>query len=450
MKPLSKPEKEEHAAKLAQFIAKITPNIPYLANGDLILKQVCYIVPLDSEDFYFDFPYNIIADKFNKDLNDNDLPIGRASDRTIILFNNFQATKNVHPFIYYKYHLDNDQSKFFVHELQSNIDTTTASTRETMVGYLPIVHQGSYLQHPDTHNATVVEGKSTEGTPHELLTLYWPMSINDKLVKNTSIACSLEVRPGFQIDHDFELEELLYYINQYFNSPVLTKIINDKRISEILIYQHSFKNLALSDSLFAIDKLSKGFSIEDQLKWKKERNKITAWRFFSDIFFKIEQIDNNLGMPAVHHKLLQGIEVLLRFYADELNYFGIDTQIVVAKEVGATHKLPEGKKLYDLAIVIWNVIENAWKESYKQNAEKINIEVSIKNTQLCIKFTNKGKMPPELVAHCRGSASYPTVDTTGINPVRGLQIIRAKCEFNNWQLLVDIDKLDTTEISITF
>ncbi len=448
MRELNIDKKINHATQLGTYIDNIKGHVDCLKSGDLILKQICYIVSLDSEEFYFDFPYNKYAETFNKDLNTKDKPVKNASENAIMLFTKFQAENTRHPFVYYKYYFEATQTKFYITELKSNIPINNSLNRKTLMDYLPIVHQGSYLDGPNTHNAMVTEAETGQGIYHELVTLYWPIT-DATSAKNMSIACSLKVKHGYQIKNDFELDQLFYYIQHYFSSPVLTEIINNKRISEILVYQHSFKNLALDDALDTIDVLSEKFSREEKWEWKMARNKITAWRFFSDILFKIEQIESNLPVPP-DSNLSNGMSVLLYFYAHELNYFGVDTEITVSDDVTLLRAWPMDKSLYDMAIVIWNILENAWKEAYKNEKSNVVIEVNVINSKLQCKFINRGVMQPKLVQFCRGLGNYPKVDTTGINPLRGLQIIKAKCEKNNWDIDINTNNPGITEFSIIF
>jgi hypothetical protein len=449
MKPLTKFEKDQHVENLAEFIRKITPIIPFLANQDLVVKQICYIVPFDGEDFYFDYPYNDIAEKFNEDLNTATMPVAIASESALQLFNAFQREHDAHPFVFYRYSLNKSHTRFQIQELVSNINYGK-SEKETLMRYLPIVHQGSYLDHSNTHNAMVSSGAKEIGAYYELLTLFWPLMVKNNVVNNTSIACSLQVRPGFKIDAKFEFPDIFYFLNLYFNSPVLTRIINDRRISEILVYQHSFANLSLSDSLFTIKNFSARFDEKEQQEWGVATNKIKAWRFFSDILFKLEQLDNNLPVQNIHPKFLQGLNHFLRYYIEELNYFATTTELISDSDSSLVEMYSTGKRLYDFAIVVWNVLENAWKKSLETGERQVQIHTSFVKRKLSIKVINKGKMPVEIVRYCNLKGHYPNPDPESVKHFRGLQIVRIKCESNDWKLSVNINKSGITELKIKF
>ncbi|HEY4198813.1 MAG TPA: hypothetical protein VGM63_24905, partial [Mucilaginibacter sp.] len=97
---------------------------------------------------------------------------------------------------------------------------------------------------------------------------------------------------------------------------------------------------------------------------------------------------------------------------------------------------------YDRAIVLWNIIENAWKAARENNASEINIISQFDNNKLYINFINKGIMPSALVNYCRNEAAYPIIDNVSNNPLRGLQIIRVKCESYGWGFQVKINEIE--------
>lgn len=455
MKPLTNPEKYQHVRDLDDYISRISANIPLLKNGSLKLVHACYIVPIDGHWLYFDYPHNAVADAFNRDLNDPNNPISTASNKAIKLFRRFEAKTQKHPFVCYKYGLDNEHRQFFLAKMWSNMHPLNNSQRRVLKKYLPVIYQAAHLEHLHTHLADVRSASATELNNirvEELITFFWPIQLKNEPVSGTSIACSFTIAPGFKIDKEFELDELLYYIKTYFDSPVLTKLINDKRVSEILVYQHSFQNLDLLGAVTTIDNLAKDpGNPYYQIEWKKARNKINAWRLFSNFLFKIEQIESGVPVPDRNRHIKVGVFETLRYFDRELNYFGIATEFKQIGDCSMDTYVPSGRALYDRAIVLWNIIENSWKAARENKAVEINIIAGFDNSKLYINFRNKGLMPAALLNYCRNEAPYPIIDETSDNPLRGLQIIKAKCEMYEWKFQVNSDEQkDETETLIFF
>ncbi|MCG2612697.1 hypothetical protein LZZ85_00335 [Terrimonas sp. NA20] len=454
MRQLTLHEKQTHSTELEEYISHLANTVPVFQEGKVEIRHACYIIPGDTGYIYYDYPYKPVADVFNRDLNNNKLPLHHVSEETLRSFKAFIAkNQEDYPFIYYKYDYRQADSMYALVDMQTNLSFDNDS-RKHICDYLAVVHQACHLDSPESHLAVVMEEKEkSNNSYYRIQTTYMPLHIAGS--NDTSLACTFLIPEGKSLLTRAELKQILYLIGCYFTSPVLTKLYDERRTSEMLVYQHNLKNLHLVESLAAFQLLiDKVENPQDREIYKMEKNKLNAFRIFSDVLLKIEHLKAGHSDDSISPFLSRGLVATLHFFNEEMNYFKVKPVVAVSKDISRLDRIKLGLALYDRASILWNLYKNSCQAASKEVDSTVTIEVIESDQRVGVVFTNRGLMREDFIAFCRKEASYPKKpNMNDIYRYGGLQIVRDKCDDHHWDLLVDCIAGDDgfkTKITIIF
>ncbi len=250
MRGLSIEDKREHHQKLGDYVSRLnTLLVPQ--KFDLALIHIAYGFQMEDELHFFDYPYDSsISDTFNDFVNNNEKPFELTND----IFGKFHDFQETHPgdlvgYILYRYNRKGT-GKFELLPPIFNIASTEYETR--IREYLPIIHSAAFgtdeyyqyelLNSPDSRNSTKTE--------YQLLVL--GKEIDHGNLKGNSMICSFRILSKLPShEEDASLETLTttlnrtfcYFLEIYFDSPVLEKLLYRDRFKELRAYQHNLENL---------------------------------------------------------------------------------------------------------------------------------------------------------------------------------------------------------------
>lgn len=454
---LKQQQKIDHHKELGKFVEKVNSLLnPY---GTIYeLKQVCFIIPLDNDLLYIDYPYASAVDTFNEKLNSNDR---LKTINEIIFKKHHQFTPGKDESVGYVYYLydNNKKGKYQIRDYDSNIGFTK-NEQITLLSYLPIIHCSTYPDIEDYETENITVDKKLNNADYGLLSICKKTTIENE--DKFTIVCTFNI-----IDLSISKNEIrkqvnelndkvVYFLETYFDSPIVKKIFDEKRKSEILAYQHSYNQLNLIDQITYLNELvNKGDKKSSKKVFEVARKKINVWYMLSEVMFKMEQLETDkIGVSDLPYLKKTAVDTIKAFIKD-LHYFNITVDLNIDPKIVET-KIPKGKELYDRLIVLWNIYHNACSKAQAFGAKRITISAIVgKNNRLKLIFLNEPEMPTEYVSFIKGKSDYVHSKNTAryIRPYKGLEIVKDKAELYLWTIDVNIANLNSknqTEFSIQF
>jgi hypothetical protein len=425
MRPLSIKEKERYTSQMDEFVNSL--NI-FIESMGLKILQITYMIPIDNDYFYFDYPWQKSKDtelsKLNKLLDNNNELITKNTQKVLKEYSSFNNLTNTCPgYIYYEYS-SNSNEDYTVSKIESNF--LSSINKQLLLNYLPLIHYGCYLE--NKYYVGDVLFNETIQSSNRLLTIYKSLEVNSlKEDDDNTIVCSFRCLDSFDFeksDFDSKINSLLRIIESYFDSPVLHKILTNSRKSYVLGYKHNLgtKQKTLSSSINVLNKrLSEK---EDYITYKRYLEEIKGiidlYHFTHHLIFDYEL--TNAGFPAnVLYKNSPISEIFKDFNRKFNNRKGeLEISLDLETDYTPTFDIEASDfELFDILLIIWNLWNNAI--TYSISYVKVSSIQTDDRFQLII--ANDGKIPESYSNYLNGvSVTYP--DPADLDdPYHGLEIV---------------------------
>jgi hypothetical protein len=464
MKELSPSEKISYAEKLEIFIRYLN-SFTLLSTKRLCLNHVCLSIPVENTYHFFDFPYNKLADSFNRELNNIGGELYKTNEFVFSLFEEKQA-QNINGYILYKYHYNKDVR---LSGIKTNL-TDLPLKDKNIYKYLSIIH---YAIHFDTTNirydTNVILEEEAENSSNILLTLVKKVDFQGiKSTERNSIVCSFE----FEDENDINISQeyidqlydrIVYALENYFDSPVLAKLLAERRKSLFRSLHHTWNNVHLplkfqdlKDSIEGNDSISISSSFSD-LYSSFNYFHLLLYSTFKEVYTDAGDNDYMISFYKLESAKIKDI---IQYFVKEANRFqiinfNIDDE---DKEFISVDFIPyKYNKLHDVITVLFNLWINA-----SQVADRFDKSVEIKlynnNGRPAVSFKNQGEIPLKYARYLQAQEilSYPYDLSVDSGKYKGLEIIKDilhKEQNSDWNIDIDtpiIGMIKYTVISITF
>lgn len=458
---------------MKEFVRRINGCvIPDNLKGRVLLKNVAYGVKVDDAYFYFDFPYNENADALNEDLKN----AANIQGIDVRLHQAFFASqrKGINGYVGYAYRFDARERSFFTAPPLTNLELSD----EDKLAYLPIVH--SAIHTDANYLAPVSPANDNDALTQVLVLCRWPHALpglaaeDEETVyrpdKDNILITTFEIVQKIPISQSLVDElhgDVLYFVDSYFTSPVVEKIMAERRKSEVLAYHHSIDNLELDTDINMLDDLAYGRPVEDELERLRSFSvNLRVLRLMHYLLFQMEYV--HAGQPGINSQRLFPlagkpvsaiVDELVRSYNsfDQIRY-----QVNITGDISAVDRVPTAgdiknlnPELYDVILILWNLMRNAAVVAMGRDATEVEIELAAENGRLKIAITNEGKILPQYFEFINDQRTeYPTRDDNPNKKYRGLEIVKDKCKSHNrrWKFQAAVNeraKIWYTTISLT-
>lgn len=463
MKPLSRQEKLNHHKSLEVFVKIVNECvIPCkISNRHLSLAEVGYGVPLDNEYFYFDYPYNATVDKFNDDL--ANAPYLKNVD--IYIHNKYYELQTAGSLGYLYYEYGTDKGGYYLIKKDTNLHLNPEDPN--FFKFLPIMHCA--ITNETSYMEEVMEVDEWDGARRQILILSKrlgidtetkhydePVSDDIAVIRNNILVCTFEIHDYKGLPATSLIYELCTHIvdlfENYFNNSVLSKLLRERKSSEVLTYEHSLGNLGIQAGIERIRLtaahlgLHELLSVADKLKMRAEVANISLYSLFYS--FKGMEPKENFRFYD------KTVPEIISFYIDKLNYNQYKVFFKQPEDVLLLFKKISVSDLFDTQIVLWNLWTNAGSSS--PQGSEIFICLAEYEGRPMIVVKNEGRIPERFFNYISGRTSaYPKRNNYNDSKAfRGLEIIREKVEEHNWIIAARVyeesDGKSYTEISLTF
>ncbi|HVV06861.1 MAG TPA: hypothetical protein VHC96_21665 [Puia sp.] len=439
MNPLSPEEKQSHHEAIGKYVRKINETFSR-GNGerDMELIQVAYGIRVEDAYFYFDYPYDPSADVLNDALK-QDATIGGLDVRVHNLFFSLQE-EGQFGYIQFRYGYDQEKKTFLLYGTSTNLAILPADVRT----YLPLVHCA--VTNALNYSDAVVDAVS--GQPDNNLLILckrhnseYPMPGQDSTSEDTNIViCTLRILdPALQPEHRVRqlYEDVVYFMETYFISPVAGKILQERRRSEALAYDHSLNNLELDDCIDFVELFSKKLPAE-----KKTIDEVTVrfrmLRLLHFCLFQSEYI--RAGSPGLNRSSAlielenKSVIQILEYIIGNYNLYGLENRLDQLLPCVTDFIPKNGSKdlepeVYDILLILLNIWQNASLVALGRGDRTVCITAEDKDNALNLTFRNRGQMEQPYMDYINGQrAEYPASLNANPNKLyRGLEIIRDKC-----------------------
>ncbi|MFA6403078.1 MAG: hypothetical protein WCX31_15860 [Salinivirgaceae bacterium] len=441
MKELSKGEKIEHAKRLEEYVNFLNKEF-LTADSNFKLKHVGYGVPIDKANFYFDFPYNEEADKINDLINKNEDIIKMNKEIHEAFSKNQRKEKPTIGYVYYNYKWLNDH-QFVIYDTHNNLDLEDSELK--LKWYLTLIHSSIKLI-PLSTSYTVEIDKIPASSSSELLVIV--KNIESALGQEALLINSFLRENNYDYLKIPKLNEIIVFLNnkviylleKYFDSPVLQKILVERRESEILSYQHSISNLRLVNHMTLLGLYIKNkdlIGISDSYRLLLKKMKVLRMMLYS--IFQVEHLKKKEnGQDNRKNELyeLAGKSVfeILDYFDKEVNLLGIKTNFNYTQEAKDIDFKPpinyapdKACDLFNCQMVLWNLWTNACHVTNALKMREININAYVSNEKLCLNFINNGEMPERYQKYLNGETNVYPGEKLDYKPYRGIQIVKDIC-----------------------
>ena len=435
MVDLTQEEKENYHIEMSQYLKILNEKInPFV--GILHIGEVGYGIPIESNYFYFDYPYNSTVDILNEKASAN-IYLKQLINNVFDAFSRHQKNnKKDNVYIYYKYSISEDKKHFTLYQLDTNIE----GSKEDIINYLSIAHFNIYT---DSHYLATVElGKGLNPINGVKQILYVVKHLDNSIKKSKKnnrhlLTLTMYVKEGMHLELSYKVINFVYdvwikILEGYFKSPIIKKILLDNRRREVLSYQHNIYNLRLPVEMGNLqDAIAK--TENENLKSKvfdlHRRYKILRLMLF--FTFKVESFKSS-GWEKFP---LAGINIcdIIEYFSKELTPPNINVHCNYDSNI-CNNKIPSRKYLSDITQVLWNLWANAVTQSLKPQNKTFYIDVSMidDNVQICLQ--NDGVIPIEYYDYINiNDSDYPVKVKEG-KQYKGLQIVKFICSENDWSI----------------
>jgi hypothetical protein len=448
-------EKAEFAERVRAFTNLVNDLIiPHLFESRYYqIGEVGFGIKIAGEYFYFDYPYGPGIEKINKDLADDNSPIGGIDQRIFEAFN--KSTEK--GYIYYEYLIINEK---FSARCKTNVQGLAA---KDVLSFLPVIHYSIYEGKNTEHLSTVQPAGDMLLGKHPLRLLYLNKSLHDITDARTTDKPNI-LTAAFTTQQEVKDPRLaaneLYksvfpFLESYFASPLVVKLMEEKRKSHVMAYLHSYGNIApllLNLAIKARDAVK-----EDPAMQAKVGNKLN--RLYAGLnaeyltlssMFQTDASYQSAEYSSKHPFLEKSFLEILHYYYQLSNYLDAKAEIkIIDPCYDKKNYCPKDIDLPDIHLVLWNLWENACRE-VENSGETVYVTLNRnpnnRNIEVC--FSNKGELLPIYVAYIRGEASYPS-KIEAQQTYKGLEIVGDKLNERKWTWSVTIEN-GMTFITVNF
>ena len=347
------------------------------------------------------------------------------------------------------------------------------------LAYLPIVHAAIHMD--SNYLAPVEMVRDGSGSSNVLVLCRWPHALpslaeeednegyqpdKDNILITTFEISGDTINMGQQLTDELHTD-VLYFVDNYFTSPVVEKIMAERRKSEVLAYHHSIDNLEMDTDINMIDDLAHGRPVEDENeKLKAFAINLRVLRLMHYLLFQMEYV--HAGQPGINSNRMfplagKSMSAIIREMTESYNPFDtIHYSIQVYGDISAVDRVPTAgniknvnPELYDVILILWNLMRNAAVVAMGRDATVVDIGLSTENDRLKIEITNEGKILPAYYKFINDKRTeYPPRDDNPNKKYRGLEIVKDKCKSHNrhWKFQAAVNeraKIWYTTISLT-
>ncbi|MBK8516582.1 MAG: ATP-binding protein [Saprospiraceae bacterium] len=462
-------EKTNYSNQIGELVKKINRFIiPSLISnynfpdGSINIVQVCFALLIDEKYTYFDYPYHTTVDRFNEELNTNqilknkELKIHTAfAVKNDIRGNNTDLNNNYDSYLYYKYYYDESYKKYKVISTNNNVSLDEISCIE----FLPIIDCAITTNETYNHSAEkVIDDDKRENEIKQILFLSKSYEFETIQYESKNLMASFEVDKGIDISR-YNLQslskelynEVFFFLKSHFESPILNKINREYRKSHILGYEHTINNYQLEND-FNI--LNDNFKIlERSLPGSIDTTLPECFETLEAIKWKIEQMN-------LFYSFIFGYEHYIAGYQKQDKILGnkLSELIELLKNTFPTKELVQFKNLsnseyifkdyllmQDFTIIFWNLMSNSIK--YNENNKDIDIIFDKISDEHIISIRNYSPTNSEMRAFIEGNtATHPYLKEG--RPYRGWIIIKDILKYNKKLSLESIFEDESTTLKL--
>lgn len=402
------------------------------------IGELGYGVKIGDDYFYFDYPYSAGVDKLNEALADSDSRLGDIDDGLFREFANLQERAGDVPqgYLYYTYDITQEG---FRCAPQTNLPDQTALIRRQIALFLPVMHYSVYLE--EDFLAPVTLDDQMEG-PRYLLYLnkILPDITNTKTAEKPHVlTCALvsDVPCTDIASVVREVYDKLYpMLEAFYESPLLVKLMEEKRKSHVMAYQHSYGNIApnilrlLDEALKAVsdggDLTAVGESLLPLKQALYAQDLTLTSMFHTEASYQSAERFNDAH--GFHQKT---INEMLHYYKLIANYLHVPAKITLSDpNYDKRNYLPKKKDLLDIHLVLWNLWENACKAAVRKGEVYITIGLTV-TEEVYISFLSPGHLNENFYNFINYKTAYPG-HVNAKQTYKGLEIAGDKIIEKDW------------------
>ncbi len=425
------------------------------------ISEVGYGALMHDDYYYIDYPYSPGIDKLNDALITDGNELNKVDE---ILFSEFKEIQKINEnnpkgFIYYEYDLN---SIGFITKYYTNLPAHKDNIHKNICKFLPVIHYSVYMS--EDFNYPVIYDATFSKATYRLL--YLNKSLSD-ITRSTSGDKSHVITTAFVTNSDFhDVENLsiekvvskLYrqvfpFLESFYSSPLLLKLMEEKRKSNIRAYQHSYGNIAPDIRGFTQSVLDENYNISTEITKLKSCLQVLDLTMIA--MFNSEADVKDAAPPNTKFPLMgKSIIGIFKHYYLLANYLEIEADIeITSKKTKPIDIIPKGKEIFDIHLIFWNLWENACRAA-KRNDNKIYICVHRnENGSINVSLRNKGTLNSDLAEFINEDKSYP-FQKSDYRSYKGLEIVKDRLKQKGWKWEYvkgwdEIAKSDTTEIILT-
>lgn len=461
MEQFNETEKREFANSVAKFIRLLHTTVyPGLSvAADFLVREASYGIRLNDDYFYFDYPYSKDIDQLNIDLAN---PVSKLVDVDEALFKELREKRGESGkpagYISYRYSIANGE---FHTDYQTNIRNggPDAELHGKILLFLPVMHFSIYQAESYLDPVLYV---GDIGAPVFNL-LYLNMALPD-VIRTGSGSNPHVITAAFVSDKpntvpiEKVVEELYSvvfpYLEFFYTSPLVVKLMEEKRKSHIMAYRHSYGNI--SPLILRL--------VEERLQ--DADNIIDAGDVFADmVYLKRLLYAQDLTLTAMFHteahyksaKALydghalakKGINEILNYYDIVANYDEINVKIKpLERSYKPENYIPNQNLLMDIHLILWNLWENACGAAKASDKlVEINLDRPRKN-EITVSFKNNGILDPRFVSYIKNECSYPS-GADSEDTYKGLEIVGDKLKEKGWSWYCSSDEAGNGTVGAT-
>jgi len=418
---LSENSKYSHHKEFSKYRNRINELIQlfYKKEKFIILTQVSFIVPLGDDFLYIDFPWSKEVDRFNSFLNENKA-MRDINDQIFKIHKNQTSETG---YIYYEY-ANNRNGNYVL----KNPETNTTCSKDLMLNYLPIINCSMFTDVEDYDKDLDIKINEDVLPEKRILTFCKKTEVDGK--EKYSIVVSFEIKDHddltWQTKKDRIIKDLdlkvVYFIEQYFDSPVIGKLIENTRKSYILGYKHNLgtKAKSLNSSISRIRNLLINQSeIVNYDRYLDEIEYVVRlYHFTHHLMFDYELAVAGLPANIMYNgskisDILQDIDskfnkestpVSFEFFSDYIPNFNFEDNDF---------------ELFDIILIVWNL----WNNSIVHSKNRVRIQTDKIANKFQVSFINDGIIEKDYKDFINGSSSVYKQKVDNDDPYHGLQIV---------------------------
>ncbi|WP_111682849.1 hypothetical protein [Winogradskyella tangerina] len=438
MIPLSHKEKKEHHHKIDKYVEKINKYILssiFLKGSKISLKeayqikleQIAYGVLLDSY-HYFDFPFtdSEAVDSLNIDLAQNEI-LKQVDVRVNRRFEDLRVSKGINGYLFYDYYIDEESKTYVLKNTKNNLDYENDA--EDLLLFLPVIDCA--ITNKKNYLFNVESSKDNIKSSQQILVLSEKLGLEtEDAYDDNTLVCTFRINiqhPEDTILHEISkllYKEVFYFLDIYFHSPVLTKLLSGRRKSYVLGYKHNLQQL---NPLSAIRNLKRGITTKDADKINRALNEIEqiflVYELTHHLMFDYELVSAGYTDYDIKYEG-KSIFQILKDFEENYNDRKVLTNFCFDKQEHYYPKITPDKnnyELFDFILILWNL----WRNGIVHNTkDDLHINGYNKGKEYYVEFINEPALDNDLADYLKGKIpNYPR-DTSWKNPYPGLIIIK--------------------------